>query len=436
MLSLNNNTKIFLINFLLFSFPISFILGNLIINLNILILIITTFILYGRQIFEIEFSTVDKTVLLFFSYIVAIGIFNNYFNFDFSAPPHQEFLLTKSLAYTRYLLLYFVIKFLILKNLVKFKFLFICFGLSALFVSIDIIIQFYFGKDLFGFEGSGRRLSGLFQDEYIAGAYIQRFYIFMPLSMILYWLKEKKFFYYLLFFITLLISLFGIMFSGNRMPLVLFIITLTIFLAYQKEFHKILIVSLLVFIFSIYYLVNNNTNFHWHFKTFVNKGFQITSYFQNKLYGNETNYLANTYVKEFETGILTWKQNKIFGGGIKSFYFNCTNIKDSVMDKTGGTNCNSHPHNYYLQIAAELGLVGLIITVYLFLLILFKILRVLHYSKKNQDEKKIPFLALFIAEICPFKTSASFFTTSTSAYLFILIPMIVSFADYRINEIK
>ena len=108
------------------------------------------------------------------------------------------------------------------------------------------------------------------------------------------------------------------MFSGNRMPLVLFIITLTIFLAYQKEFHKILIV-LYWFYFSIYYLVNNNTNFHWHFKTFVNKGFQITSYFQNKLYGNETNYLANTYVKEFETGILTWKQNKIFGGGIKSF---------------------------------------------------------------------------------------------------------------------
>ena len=108
------------------------------------------------------------------------------------------------------------------------------------------------------------------------------------------------------------------------------------------------------------------------------------------------------------------------------------------MDNIGGTNCNSHPHNYYLQIAAELGLVGLIITVYLFLLILFKILRVLHYSKKNQDEKKIliPFLALFIAEIFPFKTSGSFFTTSTSAYLFILIRMIVCFADYRINEIK
>ena len=38
--------------------------------------------------------------------------------------------------------------------------------------------QFIFGKDFFGFEPIGRRLSGPFGDELIAGGYLQRFSIF------------------------------------------------------------------------------------------------------------------------------------------------------------------------------------------------------------------------------------------------------------------
>ena len=45
------------------------------------------------------------------------------------------------------------------------------------------MIQYYFGSDLFGFKGSGRRLAGPFGNEYIAGSYIQRFFIFMPLFL-------------------------------------------------------------------------------------------------------------------------------------------------------------------------------------------------------------------------------------------------------------
>ena len=46
-----------------------------------------------------------------------------------------------------------------MNNLINLRFLFLSFGASALFVSIDVMIQYYFGSDLFGFEGSGRRLA-------------------------------------------------------------------------------------------------------------------------------------------------------------------------------------------------------------------------------------------------------------------------------------
>ena len=40
--------------------------------------------------------------------------------------------------------------------------------------------QFVFSKDIFGYEilDSGRRLSGPFGDEFIAGGYLQRFSLF------------------------------------------------------------------------------------------------------------------------------------------------------------------------------------------------------------------------------------------------------------------
>ena len=43
----------------------------------------------------------------------------------------------------------------------------------------DIFIQYFFGKDIFGYEIIyDRKLSGPFGDELIAGGYVQRFSLF------------------------------------------------------------------------------------------------------------------------------------------------------------------------------------------------------------------------------------------------------------------
>ena len=39
------------------------------------------------------------------------------------------------------------------------------------------------------------------------------------------------------------------------------------------------------------------------------------NYFKTKITGNDVEFIRNVYIKEFETGILTWEENKIFGGG-------------------------------------------------------------------------------------------------------------------------
>ena len=193
MLIQNNNFKQILINLIILFLPISFILGNLILNLNVALIIIFAFIFYKLEIFEKKFDLTDYLIIILFLYIVVNGILNNYLNFDFPNSPNENFLLLKSISYLRFLLFYFVIKFLIINNLINLRFLFLSFGASALFVSIDVMIQYYFGSDLFGFKGSGRRLAGPFGNEYIAGSYIQRFFIFMPLFLPFFKIRKQNF---------------------------------------------------------------------------------------------------------------------------------------------------------------------------------------------------------------------------------------------------
>ena len=431
MISINYNLKINIINFFLLLLPLTFILGNSAVNLNIIVLIITTIAVFRGKIFEMKFSYIDKIILIFFTYIIFSSVLINFFNLNSLEETNKNFLLIKSLAFFRFLLLYFTIKFLALNNAIKFKLLFFIFGAFGLFVSIDIIVQHFFGKDLLGYEGYGRRLSGPFKDEYIAGAYIQRFLIFIILSIILFQKKKETFTYYFLISSIFFIGLFGISFSGNRMPLIMFLLMSIIFFSYQKIFRKFLVICLIVFLSASFYLVNNNKNYLYHYMGFIQKSFQIMNYFKTKITGSDVEFIRNVYIKEFETGILTWEENKIFGGGIKSFYFNCEKIETPEMKKT--KNCNSHPHNYYLQIAAETGLIGLIIVIYLFSIIFFESLKFLYFTKKYNKEKLvlITCFTLFIVEIFPLKTTGSFFTTFTSSYMFILIPLIVSIIDKK-----
>ena len=128
--------------------------------------------------------------------------------------------------------------------------------------------------------------------------------------------------------------------------------------------------------------------------------------------------LNNTYVKEFYSGYAAWNENVLIGGGIDSFYINCA--------KTVFT-CASHPHNYYLEILTETGLIGfiLVITIFTYVLYLSFYKKYFTVSDLNKNNIIIPFLFLFISEVFPIKSTGSFFTTGNMTYLIILMAIII-----------
>ena len=449
-----NKTQIFIVNICFLLIPVSFILGNTFINLNIIFILLSCFFFFKTQIFKINLSFIDKIVLILFAYISINGVLNNFFNFNFPDSHNQNMILEKSLMFLRFLLLYFVIKFLIYRNIINYKFIFLSFGFCSLFVSIDVLIQFLSGTDLFGYESYGRRLGGPFGEEKVAGAFIQRFFLFLPFFLLLFVKFKNKLYFNLFLFLILIFTLIGSVLSGNRVPFIMLLLMYLTLFVFERSFRKNLALVFSILIIGFIFILMEPTVWRHHYKNFATESTKIIKYLKNKTttgkiigvpdycknidltddnnpFKKKCSKWLNVHIKEIESGILTWQQNKLFGGGIKSFRWHCNKIDRSKMlyfvSIRGNVNCNNHPHNYYLQIAAELGIVGILLILFLFLSILTKGIKSMRLSNISFQEKKIliAFLTVFALEIFPLKTTGSFFTTANTTFLFIILSFVV-----------
>ena len=410
-------------SFLLALLPISFIAGNMIININVLLLIISSLVLYGKELFKYQFKVLDKFILLFFLFVLFTAIYNDVF-FIINDLPYTDgyHTIRKSILFYKYLFLYFAIKFLIGNKIINLKYFFISCTLSTLFVSFDIFYQFIFGKDFFGFEPIGRRLSGPFGDELIAGGYLQRFSIFSFFLIPLFFNKlNNKYSKYLIpvFFIIFISAL---MLSGNRMPLILFLFTISLIVLFQKQTRKYLIFFIIIFSLLFISIYNFNEKVKMNFDTFQ---IQISKMIVVATKGNYSDKNAPQYLREFATFYDTWLMNKYIGGGVKNFRYYC-HIRPNIEKNTKFI-CNMHPHNYYLEILTETGIIGFLIISLIFLQILYLSFYKKYISKNSfgANNTVVPFIFLFIAEIFPLKSTGSFFTTGNTSYLFLILAIIV-----------
>ena len=96
-----------------------------------------------------------------------------------------------------------------------------------------------------------------------------------------------------------------------------------------------------------------------------------------------------------------------------------------------------HPHNYYLEILIELGLIGASLVLIIFSQILFFTFYKKYFSKSQlkNDNTITPFIFLFISEIFPMKSTGSFFTTNNATYLFLIIAILIGLSNLN-NSIE
>ena len=425
-----NNINLNIINIIFIMFPLSFIFGNFYINLNVIFLIFFGFIFYKEKIIKFKIDFIDKIVIIFFFYTfitLAINIFEGYL----ANEIFSKLIISKTFMYLRYLIFYLVLRVLVSQNILRLDWFSKICSIFAIFVCLDIFIQYYFGKDIFGIEPVkaltdgifiARHYSGLFREEYIAGGYLQKFSLF---CFFLPFIIKKKIFYKILIQSSfLLFFIFGIILSGNRMPFFLFILAFFLYLLLDKSLRKhifiFFIITFLSFILSykIFPQVSYNmSNFYYNGQKLVK------TFFIKDLTEEPFETWNSPYVTEFYCFKYNWKRNPIFGGGIRSF-----------RDTAG---CGSHPHNYYFEILTELGVVGLSIILFLVFSILYRYFVNINstfqsnLNLKNSELNILPFFLVLVVEFFPLRTSGSFFSTGNSTIIFFFLAIFVSFISNK-----
>ena len=143
-------TKTNYLNLLFAAIPISFIAGNMIININILLLILSTFFIYWREVFKIKYYFLDKFIFLSFLIVLFTGFYNEYHFYLMELTWKGKYgTVIKSFFYLKYLALYLVLRFLIEKENINLKPFFITCSIFSLLVCFDLFYQLYFGEDIF-----------------------------------------------------------------------------------------------------------------------------------------------------------------------------------------------------------------------------------------------------------------------------------------------
>lgn len=400
----------------LYFLPVSLIVGSLVVNINLIIFILLGAIYIIKNTLKIKFDSINVSLFLFFVTLIVSSFFN------FEIIGLENFI--KSIFLLKFFLLYLVLDTLLKNNKINLKNFFKVCLILTFFVSIDVIIQFIFGKNILGFVPHEGRIAGIFGAEAIAGAFIQKFFIFSLLGIFLIEHHKKKQFklFELLFFIIIIFASFV---ASNRMSFLMLLSLVLVLLIFYKVFRKNLIIALIMLIPLFSLLYKSETSLNLKFQDYkvkteilIENSIETLS---NEDYNLKKRTFSTNHGKIFITSIRSFSENKIIGGGLKSFRFQCFKL-----EKNESTLCSTHPHNYHLEILHDTGIIGFI------LLILFAIqILVSKYKEirvKNlmyNDKILISLLTLnFLIEIFPLKSTGSLFSTWTGTILWLSLALL------------
>ncbi len=404
----SNTSKI---NFyLILLFPVSLVLSRFIAELIVFITIINLFKNFDflKSFFRENWF---KFFVLFYLWLIITTL--QQLNIEHSL---------KSIAYIRFLLFSLGIM-LILDNSKKFNLFLLSIFITIFFVQFDILVQFFFGKDLFGYIPSNEvRFSGPFGDELIAGGFMTKFLSITFFCLFLFLEKSKIKNSYLILSTYLFLSLIIIFLTGERMSMLLALLIFLVIFLLEKKLRKNLFVFIILFSLILSYFVLQNEKYY---NRYIKQNL-----IQMGMVYDGVNYSLNDsiYFRVWVTGLNFIKQKPLTGSGLKFYYHNC-NHDEKFFKNVKLANC-IHPHNIYLDIIGATGIIGFFLFLFFMISLIFSIKNSVIKNQSYQFILKGSLLGLLIL-FWPLKTSGAFFNNFNSLILFTIISILLT--NHKIN---
>ena len=295
----------------------------------------------------------------------------------FSEIPLESLTNEGSVFYFRYIFFAMGVWYLLDKNPYLMKCLVIILFLCVTLVSIDALYQYFLDVNIFGNEKySHNRLTGLLGEEPIIGRYISYLSIFTFALIYHNYKKSKKM---IIFSISFLVMCEVIIFlTGERAPLFyisFFSVLIVIFIPHYRIYRIIGVLASVVIILGI---------------------LEVNSSAKTRMIDNTLEQMSKTHFpflpytshheEHYISSLKMFNENPLFGVGTNMFEFYCAEPQ-FIFNRS----CASHPHNFYFQLLAELGIVGFLFISTFFCYLLFVGLKQFIFIIQSNKKRQISF---------------------------------------------
>ncbi len=293
---------------------------------------------------------------------------------------------------------------------------------TFLFIIMDSLLQVFTGKDLFGLEPDSinlMRISGPFGDEFVLGSFIQKI---LPIFIYLIFKKREiinKI--HISDYLILIFSFVIIYRSGDRSAFGLIMFFSLLFFLIYKEFRKkmLIIFSIIIVFSSLLSLQNPNISKRVFADTIGQfKGEHHKELIEETKIGKKQNLLIFSFHHQshFITAYKMFVSKPLFGHGLKMFRFKCGDFIENEKHIPYG--CSTHPHNTYVQLLAETGIIGFLSIFAIFLIITIKIFKKILNKKSFLKSSDCLLIAIFI-NLWPLIPTGNFFNNWLSMLYFL-----------------
>lgn len=420
--------------FIISAFPILLISGPFLSDLFCVVLgiLLIKNILNYEKFYQL-LSIYRYYIYFFFIFFIYLNI-NSLFSFD----PIISFI--SSITYIRIFLFIFALSFFLSIYKKTYKAFYVIFFSCISFLFIDASLQYFFEINIFsGEQFNQNRISSLFGEELIMGSYVSRILPIALACSFLFNIKNR----YSLNIIMLIISAILIMYSGERLAAFYYIGACIVYFFVTKKyiFKFIILISFSILVITIY------------------KSSIVDRFYKNTI--SQFNQLSSIYsyrhTLHFQTAYDLYLDEKLLGHGLKSFRYKCSEEKyekliqkKQSLDSEKSINkiktdkyiyeyrngCNTHPHNIYLEHLSELGLIGILFLILMFLYVTFNLIT---YALKCVFAKKIDsmnvakslILSGIFFQLFPLVPSGSFFTNWMMIIFNLSIGFYLSILSYK-----
>ena len=408
-----------LVIWLIYIFPVAYITGpfltNLIVGFTSILFLL--YLILEKKLFSNKFL---NFFLIFWIYLNINSLFSEdlYISLKVSIP------------FFRYGFFIYAIYYLIVNSHIDINKLLKFYILITVILFFDILFEFNFGFNTFGFTNNDpERISSFFKDELIVGSFLLK--LSLITSSIFFLKKNNINNYYMFIFLSLI--WYAVFITGERTPFILLSISFFALLILTRNYRKYFLVTILlgISLIMLQSLSSDILKERYFDKFFAKISFINKFTKEDKVIDVIDEFSSSTVVSDTKkiyfsihhtAHLLALKKvlknsNILFGIGPNQFRtYTCKEDfkvfdepKNPFEQEINFSACSTHPHSMYPQILLEIGIVGLILLSYFVYLIIKDFFIKIILNKNNNQISYLIILSSVIIIYLPMIPSGNFF---------------------------